>query len=468
MEKILDGKVAVITGSGQGIGKGLALYFAKLGAKIVTNNRHPHKAKDAPNDLTALDPAARKRYLQMQGDAESTARLIEDAGGEATPCYADVSQEADAQRLVQTAIDRYGRIDILINNAAGLGQGTVVNTSEDQWQAMTQAKMTGAFNTMRAALPHMLKQGSGTILNSASNAWVVMANLAAYSAGNAGVVGLTKAAAKELLKTGVTVNAYCPQAMSPGHLLEFTKTIDQLVAKFGAAAKPDEQKMKAIQHSHADPQRLGPFLAYLTTKAGHQYSGDVFSVTAGGEIGYFNESQIVQAISKDDAPWTVAELAEAVPQRLLKDYVPLSERDNWNNDAGSHADLSHGVIFDRGTAIPGFAGDGKDYVNMFVGPHHPSKCSVGNVTMAPGTHSNWHRHFGYQLLLVTGGQGYYQEWGKPVRVLHPGDAVLVEPGVKHWHGATARHWFTLIGMILNADKPTEGLEDVDYPDNEKE
>lgn len=452
MKQVLAGKVAVITGSGEGIGRGIALYFAKCGAKVVTNNRHSHHHDKADSHLSA---AENKKYLSMMGDAEGTAKEIQSNGGEAVPCYADVTDPAAAKKLIQCAIDHFGRIDILVNNAATLGQGTVDNTKKADWDRLTQSKMTGAFNTMHKAIPIMQQQGAGTILNSASNAWTGIANLAAYSAANAGLVGLSKASAKELAKTGITVNAYCPQAMSPGHLREFNKTIDSLKKQFGAAAQPSKEKMAQINKAHGDPQRLAPFLAYLCTPEGHHYSGDVFSITTSGEIGYFSESQISNKIQKDDAPWTIDELQKAIPQQLLSHYLPLAERDNWNNNQGADKGLQNGVIFNRGKEIQGFAGEGPDYVNLFMGPQHPSKCSVGNVTMAPGTHSNWHRHFGYQLLLVTGGHGYYQEEGQPVQTLSAGDVVEVKPGVKHWHGADHQHWFTCIGMILNADKPTE-------------
>lgn len=460
--QLLAGKVAVITGSGQGIGKGIAKYFAKCGAKVVTNNRHPHHG---PADNAGLSGEEQQRYNELRSDAEQTAEEINQAGGTAVACFADVSDPAAAQRLVETAVDNFGRIDILVNNAAVLGEGTVTDTSEQLWDKLVTSKMTGTFNTMRAALPLMLKQHSGTILNSASNAWVGIANLAAYSASNAGLVGLTKASAKELLDSGITVNAYCPQAMSPGHLLEFNKTIAALKQKFGPAAQPSAAKMKAINQKHGNPEKLAPFLAYLCTADGRQYSGDVFGVTADNEISYYNEPKVISKIKKD-GEWSPSELKTAVPNELLKNYVPLSKRDNWNNQTDAD-DLSQGTIFPRGKELPGFAGDGPDYVNLFLGPGDASRCTVGNVTMAPNTHSNWHEHGGTQLLLVTGGQGLYQEWGQPVRHLKAGDVIKAAPGIKHWHGADHQHWFTCIGMILNTDQATKDCGPVtDYDEIE--
>ena len=374
-------------------------------------------------------------------------------GGESIAFYGDVSDSETAGRLVDTAVRTFGRIDILVNNAAGLGQGTVEDTTEEEWDYMTQAKMKGAFHMMHFAIPHMKKNKFGRILNCSSNAWRGIANLAAYSAGNSGVVGLTKAAAKELQPFGITVNAYCPQADSPGHILEFSKTIQSLDADM----RPSPEKIRQIESQHGEPYDLAPFLAYLCTEDADYISGSVFGVTGAGRIEYFSEPEITSVISRDDRPWKVEELKKEVPENLLKNYVPLEERDSWTNTS-SGVNLSNSVIFPRGEAYQGFSNTA--YLNMILGFGHQSKCSIGNVTFGPGAHNNWHRHFGYQVLMVTGGEGYYQEWGEPVRRIKAGDVVISEPGVKHWHGAVPDQWFVHIGMILNEEKPTEGLEEL--------
>lgn len=110
-------------------------------------------------------------------------------------------------------------------------------------------------------------------------------------------------------------------------------------------------------------------------------------------------------------------------------------------------------------------GEAEAYLNMLVGFDDPIGCSIGSVTFGPGGHNDWHRHFGDQVLLVTGGEGLYQEWGKPAQKLKTGDVVVVPSGVKHWHGADPDSWFVHIGMIIREEKPTEGLEpltQVDY------
>jgi 3-oxoacyl-[acyl-carrier protein] reductase len=121
-----------------------------------------------------------------------------------------VSDYTTAGKLIQTAVDAFGRVDILVNNAAGLGFGMLATTTEADWDNQTVPKLKGTFNCMSHAIPFMMEQKSGRVLNVASDA--------AYSAANAGIVDLTKAAAKELWPFGVTCNAFCPQAASRGHV----------------------------------------------------------------------------------------------------------------------------------------------------------------------------------------------------------------------------------------------------------
>lgn len=329
MEHCLQGKVAVITGSGQGVGRGIALYFARQGAKIITNNRRP--ASGPPARLPDMSDAEYARYCSLKGDAEDTARLIRREGGEATACFADVACEEDAARLVETAVRTYGRIDILVNNAAGLGQGALVNTSDEQWDYMTAAKMKGAFHTMRCAVPYMQAQGWGRVLNCASNAWLGIPNLTAYSAGNAGVVGLSWAAAKELSASGITVNVYCPQAASPGHMVEFRKTVSTLVEQVGESARPDPEKMRQVEAIHGDAVNAAPFLAWLCTDAAALVSGSVFGVTGSGRVEYYREPAVTTALQSPPAGWTMDELSRQATNVLLPGYRSKAFENEWGN-----------------------------------------------------------------------------------------------------------------------------------------
>lgn len=123
--------------------------------------------------------------------------------------------------------------------------------------------------------------------------------------------------------------------------------------------------------------------------------------------------------------------------------------------------LSESVIFPKGEKITNNYFIGTAWLDMIVPFDTTFNCPIGNVTFEPGARNNWHKHAGGQILLVTGGTGYYQEEGQTVQVLHEGDVVKISPDVKHWHGATADTWFTHIAISTNVQMgDTEWLEPV--------
>ena len=156
----LTGKTAIVTGSGQGIGRGIAIYLAREGAKVITNNWSPYAECILKYDRASMPEEDWKQMLSLSGDAEATAELIRQEGGEAIHFYGDVSKEEDARKLVQLAIDTWGRLDIVVNNAAGLGSGSIVSLDEKKWDYLTVPKLRGAFLMMHYAVPHMIDRKS--------------------------------------------------------------------------------------------------------------------------------------------------------------------------------------------------------------------------------------------------------------------------------------------------------------------
>lgn len=325
---ILDGKVAIVTGSGQGIGRGIAVGLARQGAKVITNNRKPGSVSIRNYDRSAMPEEDWKEMLSLAGDAEGTAELIRSEGGEASYFYGDVADWDTARALVQYALDTYGRIDILVNNAAGLGSGSIVDLDAQKWEYLTRGKMQGAFNMMHFAVPHMIEQKFGRILNCASGAWTGLPDNDAYSAANAAIVGLTWASAQELYHHGITVNAYCPEGKSPGHAVEFRKMVRH--AKAVTGVDPDPKVLAVVEANHGDPVNLGPIMAYLCSDKAGFISGEVFDTKSSGTVGRFSFPTLTQTVRREPGTgylWPMEDMEEVFRRLLGEDYVsPASKK----------------------------------------------------------------------------------------------------------------------------------------------
>ena len=291
----LKGRVALITGSGQGIGKAIAVGLAKEGAKVVTNNRKPGTSG---------------------GDAETIAKEIRDLGGQAVPFFGDVSNFNEAQRFVQTALDNFGRADILVNNAGADAPKMVWNMTEEDWDRCVESFLKGSFNCIRHVASLMREQRWGRIINTTSTAWLGTVGHCNYGAAKAGIVGLTRSVAREMGRYGVTCNAYAPTAAT-----RFTLSEDIVAGfkkRFEAGLMTKERSEELT--NPPSPETVAPFIVYLCTDEAANINGQVFDVT-GGNIAIYSEPVKKKTIAKKKGLWTVEELIELVPKVLLEGYT---------------------------------------------------------------------------------------------------------------------------------------------------
>jgi 3-oxoacyl-[acyl-carrier protein] reductase len=197
---MLDGKVALITGAASGQGRAAAVLFARHGARIVVAD------------------------LNEEGAAE-TVRLVEAVGGAALAVPADVSRRADNDRMVAAAVERFGRLDVLYNNAAVQMSGRLVDCSEEEWDRTIATNLSAIFWACRAAVPHMLAAGGGSIINTASVLGLIGAEgFAAYGAAKAGLVALTRQLATELAPR-IRANVIAPGSIDTPR---FRKVVDAM------------------------------------------------------------------------------------------------------------------------------------------------------------------------------------------------------------------------------------------------
>lgn len=324
MGDVLKGKVAVVTGSGQGIGRAIAVGMAEEGARVVTNNRRPGSTgyvhlNDSILNLMSQEQRewVRKQTEESTGDAETTAREIEKMGGDAVAFFGDISNFEVAGKLIQTAIDSFGRIDILVNVAGTFGFSPVWEITEELWDRVTLTKPKGYFNCIRHAAPFMMKQKWGRIINCTSRAFLGdVLKHAEYCVANAGVVGLTRAVAKELSPYGITCNAFAPFAR--------TRAAFELAAYDEAVTEIEspwiDRKFAFPLEITPSPEEVVPFINYLASEEAAKINGKIFNI-AGPIIGLYSEPEISKTLVKYGGRWTVDELRQQVPFGLLPEEL---------------------------------------------------------------------------------------------------------------------------------------------------
>lgn len=243
---MLNGKVAVVTGASRGIGRAVAKKLASLGAEVVIN------------------------YNGSKERAEEVLREIEAEGGKASIYQCNVSDFAACEAFLKDVISEHGSLDILVNNAGITRDDLLMKMTEEEYDAVLDTNLKGTFNCIRFAARQMLKQRSGRIINMASVSGVLgNAGQANYSASKAGIIGLTKSAARELASRGITVNAVAPGFVNT----EMTEVLSEKV-KEGAVSQIPLGKF-------GEPEDIAEAVAFLASEGARYITGQVLNVDGG-------------------------------------------------------------------------------------------------------------------------------------------------------------------------------------------
>ena len=303
MGELLKGRVAVVTGAGKGLGRAEAIGLAAQGAAV------------AVNDLgAAIDGSGNSR-----GPADEVVAEIINAGGEAVPSYASVATVDGAESIIKTAVDSFGRIDVLVNNAGFTIDRMVYNITDEEWDAVIQTNLYGTFYCTRAACKIMRKQGYGRIINTSSHAGLGNMGQASYSAAKEGIVGLTRTVARDMGRYGVTCNAIRPVAGTRGfEELVRDKGLKDAWAKIWGEEDAGK-KIKQMLEVNL-PEDVANLVVYIASEKADNVNGCIFEVWH-GHVGIYTDPPPVEQVLRKDGRWMPEELAEAMPTTLTKDKV---------------------------------------------------------------------------------------------------------------------------------------------------
>ena len=299
----LTDRVAIVTGGGRGIGREVALWLARDGAKVVVN------------DVGAA--------LDGTGDsgtpADQVVNEIISEGGKAVASYDSVADFDSAEQIVNTALNNYGRIDILCHPAGILRDRMIFNMTEAEWDAVLQVHLYGAFNMVRNVAPHMIEEQYGRIVLFSSGSGLGASGQANYAAAKEGMVGFTRAVSKELESHGIMINA-----VYPGGSTRMTDSIPQSTTDLRQTQRAQAgQNVPKVSldppPEYRDPANNAPKVVYLCSEASDGITGQVFG-TSGWELSLYSPRHVVKSIHKNEA-WSLEELERLIPISLGRDLI---------------------------------------------------------------------------------------------------------------------------------------------------
>jgi NAD(P)-dependent dehydrogenase (short-subunit alcohol dehydrogenase family) len=292
MPEMLEGKVAIVTGAGQGVGRAIAEGLAQSGASVVIN--------DVGVTLTG--------ETENASAAEEAAAAIREAGGQAAANRDSVADWASAQRIVQTALDNFGRVDIVVNNAGILRDAIFHRMDPEEWRAVIDVHLHGSFNISRAAAGHFRQQQSGSYIHMTSTAGLIgNFGQANYMAAKLGIVGLSRAIAMDMQRFNVRSNCIAPFAWS------------RMVSSIPTETEAD--KVRVAKLKRMTPEKIAPMVAFLGSDAAKTISGQIFAVR-NNEIFLMSQPRPVRSLHRGEG-WTPEALAEQLPGAFGPSLTPL-------------------------------------------------------------------------------------------------------------------------------------------------
>ncbi len=297
----LENRTAIITGGARGIGFAIAQGMAAEGARIVVMD--PGGTKDGKPDGLP--------------HAEEAAAQIRAAGGQAVAAAESVSDHAACARAVQLAMDSFGSVDIVVNNAGVLRPKMLWNMPEEDWDVVVGVHLKGQYNMIHHAAKHMREKRWGRIINMGSEAWRGTVGQANYGAAKGGVFSLTRGAARELGRYGITVNTMCPAAATR---LTMDEAVKEGFRKRLEAGLITQARYDAVVNM-GGPEHIAPFACYLASDDAAHINGQAFRVEK-GMIGIYNDPELRATLAGSEGHvFTADELATLVPKALLANYT---------------------------------------------------------------------------------------------------------------------------------------------------
>jgi len=277
MGDMLKGRVAVITGAGNGLGRAYAIGMAAQGARLVVNDIG-----------TSFDGKGTSHDA-----ADAVVKMIKQNGGEAVASYDSIAVEAGAKNVIKTAIEKYGRVDILVNNAGIIRNNPVYEMLTEDWDIMLKTHLFGTYYCTHEVGPIMKEQNYGRIICTSSHIGLGSVGGAAYSAAKEGITGFARSVARDMAKYGVTCNVIRPIAAWRG------------------------AQVKIKEFEERKPEDVAALVIYLASEAADHISGCIFEVF-NGHVGIFEEPPPVKQVLWKQGHFTPEELARLIPETLTR------------------------------------------------------------------------------------------------------------------------------------------------------